>query len=128
MWKSFFKTTTWQRISKWLLLIIDMFMFLLISGPNNSGIIVLLKGTLTLMWKSANLHSYKNNLPKISHYNIFNFMRLCSSHLKISTMLSRHSITAGISFGKMLLWTSNFFSFWTIEHLNPFHLNIISFP
>ena len=80
-----------------------LFMLFQIADPNNNWIIVLLKGTLMPIWKSANLYSCKNNMAKTSHCNTFYLMRLCSSHLKILTLLSRQSITTGISIGKVLL-------------------------
>ena len=112
---AFFRTTILQRTFNFWMVTSNcrLFMLLQITGPNNSWIIVLLKGTLTLIWKSANLYSCKNNMPKISHYNTFYFMRLCSSHLKISTLLSQQSITTGISIGEICFRLTIFSSFWT---------------
>ena len=109
---AFFRTTILQRTFGWLLLIIDMFMLLQITGPNDSWIIVLLKGAITLIWRSANLCSYKNNMPRISHYNTIYFMRLCSGHLKRLTLISaQHQHWK--SFDLEWHFFSFFFSFWT---------------
>ena len=56
---AFFRTTILQRTFRWLLVIIDMFMLLHITGLNKSWIIVLPKGTVMPIWKSANMYSYK---------------------------------------------------------------------
>ena len=109
---NYFAKNFWMAASSY-----RLFMLLQIAGPNNNWIIGLLKGTLTPIWKSANLYSCKNNMPKTSHYNTFYLMRLCSSHLKISTLLSRQSITTGISIGKVLFWTGNVFTFFLFEQI-----------
>ena len=113
---AFFRTTIADNF--WMASNYRLFMLLQITSSNDSWIIVLLKGTLTLAWKSANLYSCKNDMPMISHYDTFYFMRLRSDHLKILTLLSRQSITTGISIGKILLWTDNFFLFSFLNKYN----------